>query len=78
MISDMLRVVRLLEQMESNLQMRGTRGYGASHPYAHGYRRVYGKSEYSDDYDDEDENNAKQEPVKVSRAFANKETVKSV
>ena len=74
MKNEILKVIKLLEQMESNLQHRGGRGYGTSHPYAHGSRRVYGRSEYSIDYEDEElENDAKQEPVKISRAFTKKE-----
>ena len=68
MKNEMLAVIRLLEQMESNLQQRGGRGYGASHPYVRGYRRVYGKSDYSVD-DEEEHGEVTQRPVKISRAF---------
>tara|TARA_B100000900_G_scaffold409695_2_gene426092 strand:- start:233 stop:433 length:201 start_codon:yes stop_codon:yes gene_type:complete len=62
----MLKIIRLLEQMENNLHQRGTRGYGASHPYTHGSKRVYGKSDYSIEDDEVIEDKS---PVKVSKAF---------
>ena len=67
MKNELLAVIRLLEQMESNLQIRGHRGGGASHPYIHGSKRVYGKSEYS--IDDEEEQEEDVTPVRISKAF---------
>ena len=67
MQNELLSVIRLLEQMESNLQLRGVRGDASSHPYRHGSRRVYGKSDY--DVPDEEEEAEDNSPVKISKAF---------
>ena len=67
MKNEIIAVIRLLEQMESNLQLRGARGDVTSHPYAHGYRRVYGKSEY--DLPEEELEAEDTSPVSVSKAF---------
>jgi len=62
------RVIRILEQMESNLSVRGLRG-GPGHAYRkHGYRRVYGRSEH-DDTDEVPEIEPDDGSIKVSKAF---------
>lgn len=67
MKNELLSVLRLLEQMESNLQLRGVRGDASSHPYTRGSRRVYGKSDYSLPEEEEEEEDTS--PVKISKAF---------
>ena len=66
MKKEILEVIRHLEQMESNLKHRGGRGYGPTHPYVHGSKRVYGKSDYEVEEDEVIEDDS---PVKVSIAF---------
>jgi hypothetical protein len=78
------RILEALALREDNLNMRGMRGDGPSHPYNHNssqgrVRRVYGKSYYDmeDEHAEEDEHeeiNQEKTPieipqVKISKAF---------
>ena len=69
---------KILEQIESSMNLRGNKGYGVGHPHQSGTKRVYGKSEieYQADNDAvDDRHNAPDDvdpdlaPVEVSRVF---------
>ena len=59
---------KLLNEIESQINLRGMRGYGVGHPYHNKKKLGYGIIDPTEENQNE-ENEIKKLPVKISKAF---------
>ena len=64
---------KLLKENDNILNVRGGRGYGVGHPYTvKTVKPVLGKSDYEEEFSEDEETITTDKKVKISKAFKRK------